>query len=301
MLFTRYNLLLFRSSGERVGSFHARGWLLPVFAFFLCLLIAGNVVMCLEFAPYAKKRQYLQHAEADLSRQLAAINDLAFEILALGKDFAAIKDFSTKLQVMLNLESGETPAPADASLGLDAGLPYFYGADGRMELARQAHDIHRQLVTAIRSVEVRQQQLLRELVLQRENLTRIPSIWPTRGRFTSPFGYRKNPVTRRVAFHKGIDISAPPGTVIRAPAAGTVTFAKWFSTYGKTVEITHGNGLKTRFAHMSSIDVNVGDKLKRGDPVGKVGNTGRSVAPHLHYEVHKNGRPVNPMYYIMDG
>jgi len=298
MLFTRYNILVFRSTGERVGSFHARGWFLPALALLMLVLLAGNVMLWNHFSPYALDRQRLQRNLKLAERQRAAINDLSFDIVAMEKRFAGIADLSGKLAVMLNLESGEQGPDASAMGGKDL---FLYGLDGRMDLVRQAHAVYRQLVPAVRQQEVRQQVLLRELAAQRENLTRIPSIWPVRGRFSSPFGYRKNPVTHRVAFHKGIDISAPTGTPIMAPAAGTITFAKWFSTYGKTVEITHGNGLKTRFAHMSSIDVEVGDTVKRGDPVGKVGNTGRSVAPHLHYEVHKNGRPVNPMFYIMDG
>lgn len=298
MLFTRYNILLFRPTGERLGSFYARGWLLPAGFALLCLLLVGNILLWQHFFPHVQSRKRLESVQNLVAKHQAAINDLAFDIVVLEKEFTALKDFSTKLQVMLNLESGDDQ---DVTVAM-GGKPLFqYGLDGRMDLVRQAHDVHKQLMADMRTLEVSQQMLQRELVLQRENLTRIPSIWPTRGRFSSPFGYRKNPITRRVSFHKGIDISAPTGTEIKAPAAGEVTFAKWFSTYGKTVEITHGNGLKTRFAHMSHINVSVGQKVKRGDVVGKVGNTGRSVAPHLHYEVHKNGRPVNPMFYIMGG
>lgn len=297
MLFTRYNILLFRESGERVSSFHARGWFLPTAIVLVCILLASNVILWRHFQPYAPDRQRLERNLVLAERQQAAINELSFDIVSLERRFDAIDDLGAKLAVMLNLESADAPALPDQG----DKAHFYYGLDGRMDIVRHAHATYKTLVASLRQEEVLQQKLLRELGEQRQNLTRIPSIWPTRGRFSSPFGYRKNPITRRVAFHKGIDISAPTGTSIKAPAAGTVTFAKWFSTYGKTVEIEHGNGLKTRFAHMSHIDVKEGDTVKRGDVVGKVGNTGRSVAPHLHYEVHKNGRPVNPMFYIMDG
>lgn len=298
MLFTRYNVLLFRSTGEPWGNFHLRGWILPVCGILFLLLVAGNVVLWNHFLPYAEYRRQLERNLDVSNLQVAVAYDAAFDIFALQKEFASIDDLSSKLKVMLNLDAGgDTSEDADRGLGGRTIL----GANGKAGIFRQAHDTYRRLMAALRVEEVEQQQLMRELVSQRENLTRIPSIWPTRGRFTSPFGYRRNPVTRRVAFHKGIDISAPTGTPIRATAAGSVTFAKWFSTYGNTVEITHGNGLKTRFGHLSKIRVKEGQKLKRGDVIGDVGSTGRSISPHLHYEVHKDGRPVNPLFYIMDG
>ena len=90
------------------------------------------------------------------------------------------------------------------------------------------------------------------------------------------------------------------GTPIYAPAAGRVTFAEWFSTYGRTLEITHGLGIKTRYAHMSRIAVRLGQRVSRGDFVGRVGSTGRSTAPHLHYEVHVRGKLANPIHYILN-
>ncbi len=135
--------------------------------------------------------------------------------------------------------------------------------------------------------------------LSKEELKRIPSIPPIKGVFSSGFGIRKDPFTGGIEFHKGIDISAPTGTPIVATADGVVEKAGWNSGgYGNQVVIDHGNGIKTRYAHMSKVLVKEGQKVRRGQVIGLVGSTGRSVAPHVHYEVYLNGNPVNPLRYI---
>lgn len=128
---------------------------------------------------------------------------------------------------------------------------------------------------------------------------RTPSVYPMRGKFSSPFGYRSNPVTGIYQLHAGIDLTNSVGTPIVAPAAGTVVEDEYSPTYGNTVLLRHGNGITTRFAHMVKSKVKLGQVLKRGDLIGLMGNTGRSTGPHLHYEVHVNKAPVNPVQWIL--
>ncbi|MEO0148626.1 MAG: peptidoglycan DD-metalloendopeptidase family protein [candidate division WOR-3 bacterium] len=136
--------------------------------------------------------------------------------------------------------------------------------------------------------------------LTKEELKRIPSIPPIKGVFSSGFGIRKDPFTGGIEFHKGIDISAPTGTPIVATADGVVEYAGWNSEgYGNQVVIDHENGIKTRYAHMFKVLVKEGQRVKRGQVIGLVGSTGKSVAPHVHYEVYLNGNPVNPTRYIL--
>ncbi|MEO0195675.1 MAG: peptidoglycan DD-metalloendopeptidase family protein [candidate division WOR-3 bacterium] len=136
--------------------------------------------------------------------------------------------------------------------------------------------------------------------LTKEELKRIPSIPPIKGVFSSGFGIRKDPFTGGIEFHKGIDISAPTGTPIVATADGVVEYAGWNSEgYGNQVVIDHENGIKTRYAHMFKVLVKEGQRVKRGQVIGLVGSTGKSVAPHVHYEVYLNGKPVNPTRYIL--
>ncbi|HEX8143686.1 MAG TPA: M23 family metallopeptidase [Pyrinomonadaceae bacterium] len=127
----------------------------------------------------------------------------------------------------------------------------------------------------------------------------MPSIWPVSGITTGNFGVRSNPFGGMSSeFHKGQDISAPIGTVVMATADGVVVTAGWQRGYGRVVYVDHGNGISTRYGHLSRIDVAVGQTIKRGEQLGLVGSSGRSTGPHLHYEVRINGAPANPGEYL---
>ena len=133
----------------------------------------------------------------------------------------------------------------------------------------------------------------------------IPAIQPIYNKdlkhMASGFGMRIDPVYRTPKFHAGMDFSAPIGTKIFATGNGTISFAGWKQGYGNTVVINHGFNYETLYGHMNSIGVYQGQKVKRGETIGMVGNTGKSVGPHLHYEVHFKGSPVNPQnYYFLD-
>jgi murein DD-endopeptidase MepM/ murein hydrolase activator NlpD len=118
---------------------------------------------------------------------------------------------------------------------------------------------------------------------------------------TSPFGMRKHPIFRRMAIHTGIDLRGDTGEPVRATATGKVTIAGRQGGYGNMVEISHGNGLATRFGHLSSIGVKVGQVVRIGEIIGNIGSTGFSTGPHLHYETRVNGQPVDPQKFLRAG
>ena len=124
---------------------------------------------------------------------------------------------------------------------------------------------------------------------------------PTRGKVSSYYGYRKDPFHKRRALHTGIDFSARRGTPVITTADGVVKSAGWRKGYGKCIVIQHKSGYKTLYGHLSKIKVVKGQKVKSGDLIGKVGSTGRSTGPHLHYEVYKNGKRINPKNYLNMG
>ncbi len=125
-----------------------------------------------------------------------------------------------------------------------------------------------------------------------------PSIMPIAGWVSSTFGYRNNPYDGVYRLHSGIDIAADPGTPVRAPADGTVIFSGYREGYGKAVVVDHGYGIHSLFAHNSVLFVSNGSKIKRGETIAQVGSTGHSTGPHLHYEIRKNGVPVNPAHFL---
>jgi murein DD-endopeptidase MepM/ murein hydrolase activator NlpD len=145
-----------------------------------------------------------------------------------------------------------------------------------------------------------------KMALDKEKmLASIPAIQPVSNkdlkRLSSYYGYRPDPIYKVRKFHKGVDFSAPQGTNIFATGDGVVkSIKRSHRGYGNTIEIDHGYGYSTFYAHLKSFKVKRGQKVKRGEIIGTVGNTGKSTAPHLHYEVRKNGHTVNPIYYFFN-
>ena len=125
-----------------------------------------------------------------------------------------------------------------------------------------------------------------------------PNVWPVEGQVTGSFGERIDPFNGEGAFHSGVDIGSSYGHPIIAPADGVVTFSDQLGGYGKAIMIDHGNGISTRYGHLSGFAVTAGQTVHRGDVIGYVGASGRSTGPHLHYEVRINDTPVNPYKYL---
>ena len=121
---------------------------------------------------------------------------------------------------------------------------------------------------------------------------------PTYGRLSSTYGHRKLSFERRPRLHAGIDLSAAKGTAVVAAGAGVVSFVGWRGAYGQTVEINHGEGLVTLYAHMDKYIVKNGQRVHAGTPIGAVGNTGRSTGPHLHFEMRIDNKPVDPLEFV---
>jgi murein DD-endopeptidase MepM/ murein hydrolase activator NlpD len=133
-----------------------------------------------------------------------------------------------------------------------------------------------------------------------EKMARIPSIMPTAGWLSSNFSLsRFHPILHYARPHEGIDVSAPMGAPIVAPAGGTVRLVTWETGYGNVLEIDHGDGIVTKYAHCSRIVVKLGQKVKRGQIIANVGSTGLSTGPHVHYEIHVNGKVVDPLTYVL--
>ncbi len=180
---------------------------------------------------------------------------------------------------------GLNPATLTKASGNAVGgplIPFFDDED------KQLHPTLERLNNAL----VRMDQLERTLLT-------IPSAMPADiNMMSSGYGYRRDPFTGGGAMHSGIDFKGPHGQPILSAARGTITHAGWKSGYGKTVEITHGNGLMTRYAHLSKIHVTTGQKVKQGLQVGAMGSTGRSTGTHLHFEVRLNGKAVNPRPFL---
>jgi murein DD-endopeptidase MepM/ murein hydrolase activator NlpD len=148
------------------------------------------------------------------------------------------------------------------------------------------------------SVEMQMENQLRKIEAT-TNPANLPTMWAHLGKINNEFGYRRNPFGGRgYEFHAGMDIDGDRGDLVAAPGNGVITKAEWQGGYGNLVEISHGNGLITRYGHLSSINVRGGDTVKRGQIIGLIGSTGRSTGPHLHLEVRLNDKPINPRRFL---
>ncbi|MEW8973550.1 MAG: peptidoglycan DD-metalloendopeptidase family protein [Tissierellaceae bacterium] len=140
---------------------------------------------------------------------------------------------------------------------------------------------------------------IQDLESQFAYLECVPNLMPTYGRITSRFGSRRDPIRKTIRFHQGVDIANSRGTSVKAAANGKVIFSGYQGSYGKTIIIDHGYGYKTLYGHNSSLLVNVGDYVKKGQAISKMGSSGRSTGSHLHFEVHKNDKPIDP-FSVLD-
>lgn len=200
--------------------------------------------------------------------------------------------------VMIASAGTESSADRDEPLGiggimLEAGDEHMEAlvADTRKTLSGMNREIGDLIINFTNAKEQM------EKALQLMKVT--PSIWPTRStKVTSKFGTRRDPFSRRPAFHAGIDISGRSGDPVYATADGTVISAEYDRSYGYNVVIRHANGLQTRYAHLRKILTKKGQKVQQGEEIGLLGSTGKSTGPHLHYEIIKDGKAIDPMPYL---
>jgi murein DD-endopeptidase MepM/ murein hydrolase activator NlpD len=199
----------------------------------------------------------------------------------------------TKLGMMAGLEQ----SLPDSSIGGVGGVTGPEAVAPSAELGLSL----RSMESAVSSLSERSVQLEEFYKDQTVMLASTPSVWPVRGYLSAGFGNRIDPFTGLRDFHSGIDISTPSGTRVQAPADGVVISCKPKSgAYGNAIVIDHGYGVVTRYGHLDAFNVKPGQRVKRGDVIAFVGNTGRSTAPHLHYEVWVRDQAQNPIHFILD-
>ena len=202
---------------------------------------------------------------------------------------------------------GAEPIPLSVRMGATQQISY-YDSLARMSNTQLAADIQRKVDVLEKELYVQAKsydEILELAKTQEVRMENIPAIQPVLNknlkRMASGFGWRVDPVYHIRRFHEGMDFTAPTGTDIYATGNGTVIYAGWRQGYGETIEIDHGFGYKTRYAHCHKLIARVGQKVKRGEVIAQVGNTGKSTGPHVHYEVHYQDRPIDPRnFYFYD-
>ncbi len=267
----------------------AVGLLIGTVGFFVMTLWHGNLVAS-NFSLLKQEKELrlsVDALEQTLDMARGKLGDSELELSRL--ETLARKENLKIPQDALGVGGAAPEGVVSSSLDIPSNDPQVLNlARGIQELEGQANLVSRQT-----------QDISGTLLPHLEKLSRSPSIWPTKGFISSRFGTRQDPVNGRMSYHEGVDISAPKGTPVIAPAKGLVVFVGWKTGYGKTVEVSHGGGILTRYAHLTQSLVTAGQAVDRYEKVGLVGSTGRSTGTHLHYEVRVNGVPRNPKRYLL--
>ena len=275
--------------------------LLYTLLYLTVFLVGGKYSLdwLLEFR-YDSKVEFLEKNNQFLKNQLAEMGD---KIEVIDNQLSVIESKDDEIRMYLGVKE----------LGNDVREVGIGGTNFEYKFAEQvvnpdvADDLNEQMKKIDkleREVKLELQSfgdLKRTWEAKTDSIKHMPAMHPVlAGRITSDFGMRLHPIFKRYRKHPGIDFAAKPGTPIYAAADGVVKLAKYNGGYGNCVFVDHLYGFESRYGHMQKILVRRGQKVKRGDKIGLVGKTGVATAPHLHFEVHYNGKEVNPRHYFFD-
>lgn len=258
------------------------------------LFVIGFVAISFLFYSSQEDIRHVNRLKQDNQEKQKTIELLKQEIDNIEEQQDGIAKKQNQLKRIMGIKSENTPVPEPSRGGKG-------GTDRQIQSFNDARVM--QQVKELRTRLAKQEKELDELLAQADDNTEyfrhLPNQWPVQGEITSGFGWRKSPFGGRgTSFHDGIDIANTTGTPVLAAADGTVTFAGWKGVYGRLVEIDHSYGYVTKYGHNSALLVDVGDKVKKGDEIARLGNTGRSTGPHLHFTVLKDGEAYDPLVYL---
>ena len=274
---------------------------LPVFFSVLTFKIQGMLDRHTGYADaelLASQRQEIHDLKATLGQtQVHAethLNALAQRMGRMQAQVLRLNALGDRLTQMAGLDAREFDFTTAPAMG---------GPESSQPLGSENVNLLKDLADLGQALDHKAEHLaaLESLLLDKQlTAAATPSGWPVLGGWVSShFGIRADPFTGRRAFHEGVDIASRLGSPIKAMGDGVVAHAGPKSGYGLLVEVTHGQGYTTRYAHVSEALVKVGDRITKGQPVAKVGSSGRSTGPHLHFEVHRHGRAVDPRSYLV--
>jgi murein DD-endopeptidase MepM/ murein hydrolase activator NlpD len=262
------------------------------FSSLMALVGIGNVI--------ARISDFVSPKNANAQSTHADLSTVAERVASLRDTIAVIRQREAQIRLLAGLpstDSAQGTAPAAAAAGGDVVAGDSSGKASSPESMRQSVD---SLIEHAELLSSRFAAVTDSLTVNAARLASMPSIMPTAGWLSSSFSKsRSHPILHLNRPHEGIDVSAPMGAPIVAPASGVVRWVGTESGYGHTFEVDHGNGIITKYAHCSRIMVTQGQRVTRGQVIANVGNSGLSTGPHLHYEIHVNGKVVDPLTYVL--
>ncbi len=280
--------------------------LVRMFGFVSSSLLLAAVMMYVSYQYFPSPKE--QSLNRELSQLQFYFGDINEKISTLSEDLELLHEKDKEVHRIIFGMSPMDNSVWEGGIGGSDRYPYLDNFESGRDIEKsleQADKLERKVELQKLSLDT----ILNLAIAREKRLSSIPSIKPVQEDklkrkigYLSGYGYRIHPIHKVKKFHKGIDFTAPSGTAIQATGDGKVTrVEKRNSGYGVNVTIDHGYGYKTLYAHMKSVDVKKGEKVSRGQKIGTVGSTGASTAPHCHYEVHYNGKAINPIDFCLDG
>jgi len=295
MMKRSFTILVVPHTGEQFRKLRLTSGGLKALTVSVALMMMAALFLAVHYAAFYRdlvELRQLRLTNSELKRQNL---DYELSVEHLNERVSSLQDFVRKLSVMAGLDA-TVNADVDGGVGGPHDLDYTTTSGAFAEVKGELDRMKGELA----GLEEKSRVLERFYEQNNLMLASTPSIWPVRGYFSSSFGMRNDPFTGEREMHYGVDVSTVTGRPVVATADGIVLYASRRGTYGNIVVIDHKFGVMTRYAHLSGFNTRAGQQVKRGDVVGYVGNTGRSRAPHLHYEVWVQDRPVTPLDYILE-
>jgi murein DD-endopeptidase MepM/ murein hydrolase activator NlpD len=290
----RFNIVVVPNDGSRPYRLNVPQAVLPaILAAAACTILITAVLV----GDYVRTRAVARSAgalHARLAQQQQAIETISGHVGEITAEIGAWRDLHAKIWEPFGPEVG----PGHHTRGV-GGPRAAELADSSGARASPIEELAR-LAASIKDEGRRLRALEQVMARAGRAIATLPSRWPVRGAVNSEFGRRRSPWTTGAEFHGGIDIAAEIGTLVRAPAPGTVVAAGSIGDYGTAVIVEHSPDLRTIYGHLSRLHVARGDRVERGQLLARSGNSGKSTAPHLHYEILVKGQSVNPRVYLWD-
>ncbi|MDI6753102.1 MAG: peptidoglycan DD-metalloendopeptidase family protein [Thermodesulfobacteriota bacterium] len=313
-----YTILIISQQAAKVKKFILSPLTLKIGAAVLGILIVVSAFMVYNYITFQKKVSELHALRAETNSQQEEIRSFMEKITLLEKQLDKLKEMEKQVakdlkevsELKKNIKTPPKATKKKTSLVKKEEVEFKENLSFREEEVsvldkernRLVSRMHQDLLELHKEFSQREQnfkELKEFLQAQKSILLATPSLWPVIGRISSGFGdTRLSSSSGGTRPHMGIDIPAPSGTPVVAPADGLVSFAGREAEYGRLICLDHGHGYSTMFGHLKDLFVQTGDKVKRGQTIGTVGTSGKSTGPHLHYEVRFNGNPVNPARYL---
>ncbi len=285
-----FTILVIPEGSHQVRRFALRSTVLKWALAVSVLLVLGLSGLVVDYVATNLDRNELERLQVENLSQREDLHRLAVQLEDLRQELVVVAQNDAKVRVMAKL----TAPKSDSMAGIG-------GPSREDDASREYNAIQQRIDEVRRQIDLRresQEEIQGILNDQRSLLAAKPSGWPVKGWLTSNFGMRRDPFNGKRKMHEGLDIAARTGTSVYATADGIVSSIRTEPGYGKVVTIDHGYGYRTVYGHNSKYHVKVGQRVRRGDLVAAVGNTGRSTGSHVHYEVRLNGVPVNPHKYL---